>query len=250
MGPKKPTVRQRAANLWERTSEARFRAKNFFLSKSIGLKLGVKPRPIPAIFENVSCSIRDGPKRILLVYPPKARNVSTAYGEAISLALIHRKKDAEMLGWQVQIVNLAAEPKPHKALENAVRGFNPQVIGFSTTSPSDAMAFSLAKALNKSGLANNRLIIKGGPGTEYSFPFVNSVFGKKSPIDVFFLGDADQAFRPFLATLENGKISDAMHMHGIGLSGRTIKPVALEPDISKRSAPNAADIKAMREQPF
>ena|SRR3989344_3104558 len=78
MSPKKPTVRQRMGELWGSTSEARFRAKNFFLSKSIGLRLGVKPRPIPAIFENVSRSIHEGQKRILLVYPPKARNVSTA----------------------------------------------------------------------------------------------------------------------------------------------------------------------------
>lgn len=229
-----------------------FRARNFYLSNSARVRFGVRPRPISSIVEKVGSAIHNGSKKLLLVYPPKASNVSTAYGEAVSLALVHRKREAEMQGWQVDIVNLARERNPKKALQNAVRSFDPQIIGFSTTSPSDAMAFSLAKNLAKTGLANNRLIIKGGPGTDYSFPFVKSVFGNKSPIDVFFLGDTGPAFTSFLTAVAHGRVSDISHIRGVGLASsiqRTL-PEGLEANIGTRSRPSADDIAAMGERPF
>ncbi|MBI4044095.1 MAG: radical SAM protein [Candidatus Diapherotrites archaeon] len=245
------SVRRLRSNVARNLPETGYRLKNFYLSNSARLRFGVRPRPIPDVLENVARSMHGGSKKILLVYPPKASNVSTAYGEAISLALIHRKREAEMQGWKVEIVNLAKERNPRKALDGAVQRFGPQVIGFSTTSPSEAMAFSLAKGLVKSGLANNRLIIKGGPGTEHAFPFIDYSFGKRSPIDVFFLGDSDQSFRPFLAAVETGKFFHLLGVPGIGISGMPgVKPKGLEPDITKRSVPSAADVQAMGERPF
>lgn len=229
-----------------------FRARNAFLSSSARARFGVRARSIPSIFENITKKVQRGSKRILLVYPPKAIKVSTAYGEAIPLALAHRKREAELQGWKVEIVNLTKEEYPHNALQNAVQKFDPQIIGFSTTSSSDAMAFSLSKGLTTKGLANNRLIIKGGPGTTHTFPFVKSVFGNNCPIDIFFLGDSGPAFRTFLKSVETGKISDVVQTQGIGLPSSIQRelPPALESDMSSRISPTAEDIAAMRERPY
>lgn len=74
--------------------ELGFRARNFYLSNSARVRFGVRERKISNIFENVARSVHAGSKRIILVYPPKASNVNTAYGEAVSLALVHRKREA------------------------------------------------------------------------------------------------------------------------------------------------------------
>ncbi|GEM_PF-2705740 len=228
------------------------RVKNFYLASAVKRKFSVRQRSFPDIFADVSRRVQAGSKRILLVYPPKAPNMSTAYGENVSLALIHRKREAELAGWKVEILNLAKERQPSKALQQFVKSFDPQIVGFSTTSPSESMAFSLAKSLHQSGLSRHRLVIKGGPGTEYSFSQVNRSLGARSPIDVFFLGDADPSFRSFLGAVESGKISGLAHVPGIGLAQRvrTGELKSSGADISKRVVANAADIEAMKEQPF
>jgi radical SAM superfamily enzyme YgiQ (UPF0313 family) len=193
---------------------------------------------------------REGP-RILLVYPPKATGASTAYGEAVPLALLHRQKEAQMSGWGVSVLNLADKKDPAGALDRAMRTYRPQVVGFSTTSPSEAMAFSLAKHLRHKGLGKDVLLVKGGPGSSHSFPEVRRILGGHSPIDAIFLGDADASFRPFLNAVQSGSARAIESMPGVGLLDAKTQPGhALSADISRRVFPDAADILRAGERPF
>lgn len=222
--------------------------QNETLINEIKKRYSVKRNPISEIVKTIQHTTN---RTILFVYPPKWKGVSTAYGENLPLAILHRAQDAEKAGWKSHILNLTKENDPEQSLLNAVVQLYPQVISFSTTSASEAFAFTLAHSLCTKKMVQDCLITKGGPGSEYSFPELKPILSDKSPIDLFFLGDADASFTTFLNHIGQGNFPPLIKLQGIGFLGIDQPTVSATYDGMKaRELPPAKKVLAMNENAF
>ncbi|MDO8538017.1 MAG: radical SAM protein [archaeon] len=196
-------------------SEETAKSFNLRLEKLINSNYAVKRKPFNELVKIIHSQ---DSRKILLVYPPKWANSITAYGENIPLALIHRMNEAVNLGWKTELLDLTKEKNPQTKLIEILKSFQPQIICFSTTSSSEAMALSLSSQIVRENLAENSLILKGGPGTEFSFEEIQKILGANSPIDVFFLGDGDSSFSKLLNAIQENDLETIKNLEEIRIS--------------------------------
>jgi hypothetical protein len=157
-------------------------SENERLVHEIVKRYSVQPRSLTSVVHKIS-SIKV--PKILFVYPPKWTGVETSYGENVPLAILHCLHDSKEKGWQGIVLNLTSSANPEKDLVECLRRERPQILAFSTTTPSEAMSLLLAKSIHESDLAKELVIVKGGPGSEFSFPIVKKILGHHSPIDFY-----------------------------------------------------------------
>ncbi|MCS7103573.1 MAG: B12-binding domain-containing radical SAM protein [Candidatus Korarchaeum sp.] len=140
--------------------------------------------------------------RVALVIPPARSSLKEVLGvNGIPLGLAYLASIAREEGYEVNIFDFSSLNSDLDSSRSLLKGFDPDVIGISSTTPATYDAYEIARISKE--LNENAIVIVGGPHTTFlpTYTLRNCPF-----IDVVVRGEGEESFRESLRALERSDL--------------------------------------------